>query len=127
MPITLNHLVLPSHDNAAAARRFAEVLGLQVGGNEGVDGKFTTVPVDAALTIFFMTTDTVVPTHLAFATDAATFDGILARLRQAGIAYGNDPRDPANCRTDHPLVECGCFWVDADGHLIEVTVGPARR
>ena len=47
-------------------------------------------------------------------------DGILARLRARGIAFGNDPRDQTNGRTDHPFGGRGLFFLDPNGHLFEV-------
>lgn len=127
MAIILNHVVVCAADNLTAARSFADVMGLRLGPFEGIDGKFATVPVNDSLTLFFVTADSAAPQHLAFEVDAASFAAILGRLREHGIPFGNDPRDPANGRTDHPLAAQGCFWHDGDGPLFEVTVGhPAR-
>ena len=124
MSITLDHTVVGSSDNEAAAKRFAGIMGLERGEREGVDGKFVAVRVNETLRLFFVTSDKVMGQHLAFVVNDATFDGILGRLRQMGVTYGNSPRDPANGRTDHPLASRGLFWTDPDGHLFEVMTGP---
>lgn len=126
MAIILNHVVVHGADNVAAARAFADVMGLRLGPPEGIDGKFATVPVNESLKLFFVTAESTAPQHLDFEVDATTFDAILSRLRARGIPFGNDPRDPANGRTDHPFAAQGCFWHHGNGPLFEVTVGAAR-
>lgn len=120
MTITLDHTVVTAGDNERAAHRFADTMGLVFEGFDGVDGKFATVRVDDTLRLFFMTAEHVAAQHLAFSVDGPTFDGIVGRLRRAGQAFGNSPRDTANGRTDHPLAARGVLWVDPDGHLYEV-------
>jgi catechol-2,3-dioxygenase len=48
MEITLDHIVLPSHDNEASARFFTDVIGLQY---YGLDRHFAPVRVNSALTL----------------------------------------------------------------------------
>jgi len=58
--------------------------------------------------------------HVAFMTDAITFDCILAQLQSQGIAFGSQPNDVTNSRVDHPLAERGLYFRMPDGHLFEV-------
>ncbi|MFJ4184045.1 VOC family protein [Kitasatospora sp. NPDC089509] len=117
MPITLNHTIVPAHDNEAAARFFASVMGLEY---RGADRHFAPVRVNEALTLDFLSVATPEGHHLAFDVDPETFDGILGRLRAAGVPYGDDPREPDNGRIDHPLCARGLYFADAAGNLYEV-------
>jgi hypothetical protein len=43
------------------------------------------------------------------------------RLRAAGIAFGNDPEDPANGQTADPFGGHGrLYFADPNGHFFEV-------
>ena len=63
--------------------------------------------------------------HLAFAMDGPTFDAAFARIRAAGLAYGDSFHDVGNQRG--PGVEPGAhgdgaavYVFDPNGHLIEI-------
>ncbi|MFD9689851.1 VOC family protein [Kitasatospora sp. NPDC059088] len=117
MPISLNHTIVPAVDNEAAARFFASVMGLDY---PGPDRHFAPVRVNDSLTLDFLTTADPSGHHLAFDVDPDTFDGILDRLRAAGVPYGDDPREPGNGRTHHPLCARGLYFTDDAGNLYEV-------
>ncbi|WP_055481261.1 VOC family protein [Sphaerimonospora mesophila] len=120
MTITLNHTIVPAIDNRQAARFFATIMGLQESPPSGRTGNFVPVRVNEQLTLDFMTVAEPVGLHLAFDVDPATFDAVLARLRDNGVPYGNDPAHPDNGRIDHPLCPRGLFFVDAARNLYEV-------
>ncbi|MGI5154428.1 VOC family protein [Microbispora sp. CA-102843] len=120
MTITLNHTIVPAVDNREAARFLASIMGLAELPPAGRNGHFAPVRVNETLTLDFMTVENPVGVHLAFDVDPATFDRILARLREAGVAYGSDPAHPDNGRIDHPLCPRGLFFVDAARNLYEV-------
>ncbi|AJT65242.1 hypothetical protein T261_3574 [Streptomyces lydicus] len=124
MTVTLNHTIVPAVDHLAAARRFATVMGLEELPPAGREGHFAPVRVNDTLTLDFMTVPDPQGSHLAFDVDAETFDGILARLRAAGIAYGSSPTDPENGRTDHPLCARGLFFAD-EGRILYEIMSPA--
>ncbi|OKI00724.1 metallothiol transferase FosB [Streptomyces sp. CB02923] len=120
MPVTLNHTIVPASDHRAAARFFASVMGLEELPPAGRNGHFAPVRVNEQLTLDFMTVPDPEGHHLAFDVDPDTFDWILARIRAAGVPYGNDPAHPDNGRTDHPLCPRGLFFADGDRNLYEV-------
>jgi len=63
------------------------------------------------------------PVHLAIRVSSESFAGAVRRLTSRGIAYGNDPEDPTNGRTDDPLGGAGRIYFTApDGHLYELVV-----
>ncbi|MGW6057868.1 VOC family protein [Streptomyces sp. NPDC055189] len=117
MPITLNHTIVPAVDNDAAARFFASVMGLHYA---GPDRHFAPVRVNDTLTLDFMTVENPSGHHLAFDVAPADIEAILARLRAAGVPYGNDPGEPDNGRIDHPLCARGLYFVDDARNLYEV-------
>ncbi|MEU6410295.1 VOC family protein [Microbispora sp. NPDC046933] len=120
MTITLNHTIVPAVDNREAARFFASIMGLPELPPAGRNGHFAPVRVNETLTLDFMTVENPVGVHLAFDADPATFDQILARLREAEVPFGSDPAHPDNGRIDHPLCPRGLFFVDAARNLYEV-------
>jgi hypothetical protein len=117
MTITLNHTIVPAHDNERAARLFAEIMGLTY---DGPDRHFAPVRINDQLTLDFMTVHKPQGHHLAFDVDPATFDQVLIRLRRLRIPYGNDPRQPDNGRTDHPMAKRGLLFRDTSGNLWEI-------
>jgi catechol 2,3-dioxygenase-like lactoylglutathione lyase family enzyme len=69
-----------------------------------------------------------VPLHLAIRVLPETFTAAVARLGERGIAFGNDPEDPANGRTDDPLGGAGrAYFRDSDGHFYELVAVPAPQ
>jgi catechol 2,3-dioxygenase-like lactoylglutathione lyase family enzyme len=116
--IVLDHVVLPSHDNEASARFFAEVIGLRY---DGPNRHFAPVRVNSALTLDFIRSEQPFEGyHLAFRVEDEEFEGILRRLQARGVPYGDDPRTPDNMRTSHPLASKGLYFLDPNGHLFEV-------
>ena len=66
------------------------------------------------------------PLHLAIRVAPQTFTAAIERLGERGIAFGNDPEDAANGRTDDPLGGAGrAYFRDPDGHFYELVVTSA--
>ncbi|MEV7908148.1 VOC family protein [Streptomyces anulatus] len=120
MTVTLNHTIVPAADNGRAARFFADIMGLECLPPAGARGHFAPVRVNDSLTLDYMTAEDPQGLHLAFDVDPATFDRILARLRERAVPYGNHPTTPDNGRVDHPLCPRGLFFTDENRHLYEV-------
>lgn len=120
MTITLNHTIVPAVDNRQAARFFASIMGLQELPPAGRAGHFAPVRVNEQLTFDFMTVAEPAGLHLAFDVAPDTFDQIWARLRAAGVPFGDHPAHPDNGRIDHPLCPRGLFFTDEARNLSEV-------
>ncbi|MEV4380400.1 VOC family protein [Streptosporangium sp. NPDC049644] len=120
MTITLNHTIVPALDNQGAADFFAGIMNLECLPLAGAHAHFAPVRVNESLTLDFMTVEDPEGHHLAFDVDPATFDGILARLKDRGVPYGNHPAHRDNGRIDHPLRPRGLFFTDETGNLYEV-------
>ena len=118
--IRADHVGMPARDKDAAAAWLADLFASRV---TAAGGPFVAVRV-GSFTVDFFDADQVEAMHLAFVADPSDFDALLHRLRAARIGYGSQPDDPANGRTDHPLVERGLYVRTPDGHLLEVMAEP---
>jgi catechol 2,3-dioxygenase-like lactoylglutathione lyase family enzyme len=69
----------------------------------------------------FVRTPQPVGHHLAIRVTPETFTAAIERLTGRGIAFGNDPEDVTNGRTDDPLGGAGrAYFTDSNGHLYEL-------
>ena len=120
--IKVDHLGMPARAKLDAVRFLADIFDVSCGTPAG---PFAPVRVNPGFTIDFFDSAQVESMHVAFVADDATFDGILQRLRSAGVAYGSQPNAPTNGRIDHPLAERGLYFRTPDGHLLEIMAAPS--
>lgn len=122
MALVLDHLILPVNDLAASLAFYTSILGLV---HEGERGPFAIVRVTPSLTLQLAAWGTSGGMHLAFATSRAEFDATFARVRAAGIAYGDafhavgnmqGPGDEEGARGPGKAV----YVTDPSRHLIEI-------
>lgn len=113
----LNHTIVPSRDKEAAARFFAEIMGLSY---DGPMGHFAPVAVNDALTMDFDNAADFKSHHYAFKVTDDEFDGIFARIKANGVTYGSGPFSPDNGEINTRHGGRGFYWRDVDGHLMEV-------
>ncbi len=119
--ITLDHIGIAARDAEASARFLSEILGLGPARPEGPDGEMYCLTIAENLSILFSTADPAPTRHIAFRVDEGAFTAVVDRLRAKGLAYGNDPEDLANMRTNDPLGGNGrAYFFDPNGHLFEV-------
>jgi catechol 2,3-dioxygenase-like lactoylglutathione lyase family enzyme len=120
MGVTLDHVGVPAADPEAAARFLADVLGTGVVAPAGPDGDMFNLSVgQRALT--YVRAPVRDGHHIALRVDEQVFSGAIARLRERGLRFGNDPADPSNGQTADPLGGAGrIYFVDPDGHLFEL-------
>jgi catechol 2,3-dioxygenase-like lactoylglutathione lyase family enzyme len=116
--IRIDHIGVPARARVDAAGFLARLFGLD--SEIADDGRFAAVRVSSEFTIDNFDAEQTEPMHIAFVTDAATFDRILGQLQSQQIAYGSQPNDPANGRVDHPLSDRGLYFRTPDAHLFEV-------
>ncbi len=121
MTITLNHTIVPARDKRAAARFFAELFGLRVGGE---DGHFAPVRVNEGFTLLFDQDDAFESHHYAFHVSEAEFDAIFARVKQAGLAYGSAPWSLDDGKLNDWGGGRGVYFKDPDGHVLELMTVP---
>ena len=118
----LDHLIVPVADAEASARFYAEVFGFET---EGEDGPFTVVRVNSGTVLLLAPWGTEGGHHLAFALSPEQFDAAFARIKAAGIPYGDSFHHVGNM--DGPGNEFGArgmgaslYLNDPDQHLIEL-------
>lgn len=124
--IALDHLMVPSRDKRAAARRLAELLG--VPWSEMGVGPFVPVYVNAGLTLDFDEWTGPIPQiHYCFRVSEAAFDAILGRIRAAGLPYRSAVHGPVDHAVDTAHGGRIVYWNEPDGHQWELlTVSYAR-
>ena len=121
MSIDFNHTILPARDARASARFLARILSLP---EPREWGPFWVVATDNGVNLDYMEVGGeqaggVASRHYAFLVDEASFDAILARVQQEGLAYWADPgrTTPGLNRHDGGR---GLYFDDLNGHLLEV-------
>src|SRR5262249_40769864 len=92
MTIALDHILVPTRDKNAAARFFAETLGLEDLGLGSTSGypAFARVRVGAT-TLDFADAKAPTPQHLAFAVTDEELDAVIERVKAMGLRYYADP------------------------------------
>ena len=122
MPIALDHIILKVNDAAESTAFYTSVLGLAY---EGTDGPFAVLRVTPELTLQLAAWGTEGGEHLAFALESKEFDAAFARLRTAGIAYGDSFHTVGNMKG--PGKETGArgigralYFFDPSKHLLEI-------
>ena len=118
----LDHLILPVNDRDASVEFYSRVMGFA---DEGELAPFWVVRVSEGLTLQLAPWGTDGGIHLAFAMPRPEFDEAFARIRAAGIEYGDSFHDVGNMQG--PGVEPGArgdgqalYVFDPNGHLIEI-------
>jgi catechol 2,3-dioxygenase-like lactoylglutathione lyase family enzyme len=106
MPVRLNHTIVSARDKQESARFLADVLGLE------------------APTSFGPFSVEVHPRHYAFLVTEEEFDEIFGRIRTRGLDFWADPfqRHPGEINTHDG--GRGVYWLDPDGHLLEIITRP---
>lgn len=127
MAIQLDHFIVPSRDQAAAAQMLAELL--DVPWSETALGPFSPVFINDGLTLDFQTTDEAFPVHhYCFRVGEGEFDAILARLKDRCIPFRGSVRGPNDGRINTDYGGRMVYWNEPDGHQWEMlTVSYARQ
>ena len=126
MSVDLDHFLVPSHDQVAAARQLAQLLG--VAWQAELAGGFSAVYLNDGLTLDFQQTeDAFAVAHYCFRVDPETFHAILERLRAADIAWRSRVNGPVDRASNHDYGGEMVYWNEPDGHQWELlTVSYAR-
>ena len=125
MAILLDHLIVPSRDPVTSARSLAGILGVPW---EADVSHFTPVYVNETLTLDFDQRERFYSHHYCFHVSDEEFDGILERVRDAGIKYRSTPQGTDDLQLNTRLGGRNFYWTDRDGHVWEVlTISYARQ
>lgn len=124
MTIHLDHTIVPSRNQVAAAKLLAELLDVPWAATGA--GPFSPVYVNDGLTLDFQNTDEQFPVfHFCFRVNQADFDAILARIQAAEIPYRSAVGGAVDRRVDPHYGNV--YWNEPDGHQWEMlTVSYAR-
>lgn len=127
MTVQLDHTLIPARDRKAAAELLATLLGVPWA-EFGV-GPFSPVYVNEGLTLDFDHADGAFPVlHYCFRVSETEFDGIVARLRRAGIEYRSTPHGAVDMQVNTEHGGRIVYWSKPDGHVWEaLTVSYARE
>jgi hypothetical protein len=114
----LNHMIVPSTDHKNAAEFLAMLLGAEVSPATGEYPWSPSLRVGDVKILFCKGPFTRL--HLAFHVTPDEFDGILERIREHGVAYGDSANTPNNSRLRVRDLGNRTFWTLApDKTLLE--------
>ena len=117
MSVALDHVILPTTDQAASAAFVAKMLGLP----EGVPvGHFICIPLGNGVTIDVMASDHHESVHLAFLVDDDTFDRGVAVLWSEQLPYWADPGHTNQGAINHRFGGRGVYFTDPGGNNLEL-------
>lgn len=120
MPAYLDHLIVPARDRVASARLLASLLGV-AWAEQGAFGPFSPVYVNEGLTLDVDQWDGPLPRlHYCFRVSDEDFAHVLARIKQAGIAYRSLPHGPDDYRVNEAFGGSIVYWSEPDGHVWEM-------
>jgi catechol 2,3-dioxygenase-like lactoylglutathione lyase family enzyme len=121
MGVELDHIILAVNDRDASLRFYTEIVGLSY---DGERDPFSVVRVSRGLTLQLAPWGTSGGEHLAFAMTPAEFQAAFARVKEAGIPFGDSFHDVGNMRG--PGEEDGArgpgkavYLFDPNKHLVE--------
>ncbi|HUS61309.1 MAG TPA: VOC family protein [Acidimicrobiales bacterium] len=121
MPPELNHIILPSNDMHASAAFTSKILGLE---QQPQWGPFMPVVLGNGVTIDYLNAEVLDSHHCAFIVDDAEFEPIFERITTMGIPYYADPGLQHAGEINHYDRGSGVYFLDPDGHLLEVITRP---
>jgi len=117
MEITLNHTIIPAHDNVESAKFYQRLFGFEFIKQWG---HFAVVKVNSSLTLDFMHHDKFFSLHFAFKVSEQQFDEILGRIKSETIAFGSGPFSLDDGVINHSYGGRGVYFKDPNGHVLEI-------
>lgn len=117
MEITLNHTIVPSHDNVESARFYEKIFGFEFVKEWG---HFAVVKVNQTLTLDFVTQDKFFSLHYAFKVSEQQFDEIFERIKSENIVFGSDPRSVNDGKINNNFDGRGLYFKDPNDHVLEI-------
>lgn len=122
MAIELDHIILPVNDRAKSLDFYTRIVGLR---HDGDREPFSMLRVTPGFVIQIAAWGTNGGEHLAFAMSKVEFDDAFARIREAGIAYGDRYDSVGNMKGpgEEPASRGpgkAVYFFDPSRHLIEI-------
>ena len=133
MTTFLDHTIVPVRDREEAVEFYSRILGFE---KLGAVGDFLALRVNDKFNLDFAQSDDFqqfhytfaqesMGIHYAFAMESDEFDAAFARIRESGIAYGDEPHDRRNMKG--PGMSMGSqgmgkavYFEDPNGHVLEI-------
>ena len=117
MEITLNHTIVPSHDNVMSAKYYARIFGFEFVKEWG---HFAVVKVNSTLTLDFMVKKEFSSNHYAFKVSEQQFDEILERIKLDNIGFGSGPSSVDYGQINNNYGGRGVYFKDPNDHILEI-------
>ncbi len=117
MGITLNHTIVPSHNNVESAKFYARILGFEFVKEWG---HFAVVKVNQTLSLDFQVKDKFSSIHYAFKVNDQQFDKIMERIRNDNISFGSGPSSLDDGEINHNYGGRGAYFKDPNDHVLEI-------
>jgi catechol 2,3-dioxygenase-like lactoylglutathione lyase family enzyme len=122
MSVAFNHTIVWCHDQQKSASFLAEILGRAAPGSFG---PFLVVEFDNGASLdFYETEGKISMQHYAFLIGEDDFDAVFARLDAKGMSYWADPGRQKPGEIYRHNGGRGFYFMDPDGHLLEVLTKP---
>ncbi|MDG2305857.1 MAG: VOC family protein [Candidatus Binatia bacterium] len=120
--VKLDHLILMVNDMDASVAFYMEIMGFR---DEGSSEPFRVIRVRDDLTLQLAPWGTSGGTHLAFAMERPEFDEAFARIRNAGLEYGDSFHSVGNQQGPGDATGAlgpgkAVYVFDPNKHLIEI-------
>jgi catechol 2,3-dioxygenase-like lactoylglutathione lyase family enzyme len=117
MEITLNHTIVPSHDNVESAKFYAKIFEFEF---LKVWEHFAVVKVNSTLSLDFQTKKNFSSNHYAFKVNDQQFDEIFERIKADNITFGSGPYSVDDGKINHNYGGRGVYFLDPNGHVLEI-------
>jgi catechol 2,3-dioxygenase-like lactoylglutathione lyase family enzyme len=122
MSVQLNHTIVACRDQQRSASFLTQILGLPAATRFG---HFLVVGTDNGVSLDFAETDRdIAVQHYAFLIAEEDFDVIFGRITERGVPYWADPGRTRPGEINHNDGGRGVYFVDPDGHLMEIITRP---
>jgi catechol 2,3-dioxygenase-like lactoylglutathione lyase family enzyme len=121
MAVQLNHTIVHSRDQQAAAEFTAQILGRPAPTRFG---PFHVVELDNGVSLDFLRHDAPEPQHYAFLISETEFDEIFGRICERGLDYWADPGRTQPGRINRHDGGRGVYFADPSGHVLEIITRP---
>ena len=122
MGIKLNHTIIQAKNAEKSAKFLAEILGLA---SPTSFGPFIVVKTKNEVSLDFRsTTNEIKARHFAFIVSEAEFDEIFNRITERQLMHWADPGRTKPQQINHNDGGRGCYFLDPNGHFLEIITRP---
>jgi catechol 2,3-dioxygenase-like lactoylglutathione lyase family enzyme len=120
--VQLNHTIVACRDQQVSAGFLTGILGLPPASRFE---HFLVVEADNGVSLDFSEVGgQITPQHYAFLVGEEDFDAAFGRIRERGLDYWADPARTRRGQINHRDGGRGVYFMDPDGHLMEILTRP---